>query len=140
MRCTAFQAVFPGCGRIVSERILLADDHEILRKGVRFLLSPAWEICGEASNGQEAVQKAVELSPDLVLMDISMPVMNGIEATREIRRLGLSTKIVILSMHDSAEVVKRAKEAGANECLVKACGSAQLVKAIEAVLKSKPPA
>jgi DNA-binding NarL/FixJ family response regulator len=126
--------------RIVSERILLVDDHEILRKGIRHLLSPAWKICGEASNGQEAVQKAVELCPDLVLMDISMPVMNGIEATREIRRLGLSSKIVILTMHDSAEIVKRAKEAGANECLVKACGSEKLLKTIATVLNGKLPA
>ncbi len=133
-------ADFQGCRRIVNERILLVDDHEILRKGIRYLLSPAWEICGEASNGQEAVQKVVELSPDLVLMDISMPVMNGIEATREIRRLGLSPKIVILTMHDSAEIAKRAKEAGANECLVKACGSDRLLEAIKAVLNGRPSA
>ncbi len=124
----------------MNERILLVDDHEILRKGIRHLLSPAWKICGEASNGQEAVQKTIELQPDLVLMDISMPVMNGIEATREIRRLGLRSKIVILSMHDSAEIAKRSKEAGADECLVKACGSEQLLKTIEAVLNGKPSA
>ena len=133
-------AGFKGCRRIVNERILLVDDHEILRKGIRYLLTPAWEICGEASNGQEAVQKTVELSPDLVLMDISMPVMNGIEATREIRRLGLTAKIVILTMHDSVEIAKRAKEAGANECLVKACGSDRLLEAIQGVLDGKPTA
>jgi DNA-binding NarL/FixJ family response regulator len=82
----------------------------------------------------------MELQPDLVLMDISMPVMNGIEATREIRRLGFRSKIVILSMHDSAEIAKRSKEAGADECLVKACGSDKLLKTIEAVLNGKSPA
>ena len=118
-------------------KILLVDDHEIVRKGVRQILESRWEICGEAENGKEAVAKTVELRPDLVLMDISMPVLNGIQATREIRRLQIPTKIAILSMHDSAEMAIHAREAGADACLVKTCGAEELRKALEALLNAK---
>lgn len=83
-------------------RILIADDNEVVRLGVRALLTPKrdWEICGDAGNGREAITKVWELSPDLVILDLSMPVMNGFEAARVIRRLAPSTKIVFLSVHD----------------------------------------
>ena len=99
--------------------ILLVDDHEIVRQGLRQILEGWWQICGEAVNGEEAVAKTVELRPDLVLMDISMPRLNGIEATRQIRLLGIPTKIVIFSMHDSVQIASQAKAAGADGCLVK---------------------
>src|SRR5215467_6717563 len=84
-------------------RIVLADDHDIVRAGLKSLLAqrPEWTICGEATNGLEAVSKVVELTPDVVILDITMPVMSGLEAALKIRRLAPVTRIVILSMHDA---------------------------------------
>jgi DNA-binding NarL/FixJ family response regulator len=117
-------------------RIVLADDHEIIRRGIRSLLSisPDWDICAEASNGREAVQKVVECNADLVVMDVSMPVMNGIEAARQIRTASPSTKIVIFTMHDSPQIVTAAKEAGAVACLTKTSLAEQLQKVVAQVL------
>ena len=91
-------------------------------------------MCGEAGNGQEAIEKALALKPDLVLMDITMPVMSGIEATRQIRQLSPETKIVIVSMHDNEVITAQAKDAGADAYVVKACPSEILIKTIAAVL------
>ncbi len=102
------------------------------------MLDGHWTICGEAANGQEAVEKAIELKPDLILMDISMPVFNGIEATRRLRKLKLPAKIAILSMHDSAEIARQVKEAGADAFLVKTCGGEELLKALAALFDGKP--
>lgn len=118
----------------MSPKILLVDDHEIVRKGVRQILESRWVICGEAENGEEAVAKTVELRPDLVLMDISMPGVNGIEATRQIRMLGIPTKIVIFSMHDSVQIALQAKAAGADGCLVKSTPVDELLKSIATIL------
>ena len=126
-----------GRGAGLGSRILLVDDHEVVRKGIRQMLDRHWSICGEAVNGQQAVEKAVELKPDLILMDISMPVLNGLQATRKIRQLQIPTKIAILSMHDSGEMAILAKEAGADACLVKTCGTEELLKAVEALLNAK---
>jgi DNA-binding NarL/FixJ family response regulator len=115
-------------------KILLVDDHEIVRKGIRVTLEGHWQICGEAANGEEAVEKALQLKPDLILMDVSMPRVNGIEATKRIRKLSLPAKIIIFSMHDSREIAKQAKEAGADACLVKTCPSEELLKSIAILL------
>lgn len=117
--------------------ILLVDDHEIVRKGIRQMLDGRWQICGEATNGEEAVEKALQLKPDLILMDISMPRVNGIEATKRIRKLSLPVKILILSMHDSREIAQQAKEAGADECLSKTASMEELLKSITALLSSR---
>src|ERR1700722_10260918 len=86
-------------------RILIADDHELMRAGVRTILSnnPLWNICGEAENGRQAVEKARELKPDLVIIDISTPVLNGIDAAREVRQLAPAIKIIILKIPESAQ-------------------------------------
>lgn len=117
-------------------RILLVDDHEVLRKGIRGTLNGHWEICGEAANGQEAVEKVSQLQPDLVLMDVSMPVMNGVEATRQILKDWPGTKIVVFTMHDSPSMIAAAKNAGAKACLTKTAPAEQLHRVITDVLKN----
>jgi DNA-binding NarL/FixJ family response regulator len=118
-------------------KILLADDHEVVRRGVRTLLhSPSdWDVCGEAENGQQAVEKALELKPDLVILDISMPVMNGIEAARRIHQSAPTVKIVMFSMHDSPQIAQQAAEAGANACLLKSDAASDLQKVVARLLK-----
>ena len=96
-------------------RVIVADDHTVLRDGLRYLLEAQGDIkiVGMAANGQEAVDQASLSCPDVILMDISMPVMNGIEATKHICRICSNTKVAILSMHHTAEYMQRALEAGA---------------------------
>jgi DNA-binding NarL/FixJ family response regulator len=93
-----------------------------------------WAICAEAADGREAVEKAVECKADLVIMDVSMPVMNGIEATRRIREVSPSTKVVIFSMHDSPQITTAARDAGAVACLTKAGLGDQLKKVVTEIL------
>jgi two-component system, NarL family, response regulator NreC len=99
-----------------SYRVLIVDDHQVMRKGIRALLEndPVWQVCGEAENGRQAVTKARELNPDLIILDLTMPEMNGLEAARQIRNSSPDTKIVIFSMHESPQVRKESRDAGAN--------------------------
>jgi len=92
------------------------DDHQVMRKGIRALLEndPVWQVCGEAENGRQAVEKARELRPDLIILDLTMPEMNGLEAARHIRSSTPDAKIVIFSMHESPQVRKETRDAGAN--------------------------
>jgi DNA-binding NarL/FixJ family response regulator len=121
---------------IMAARILLADDHELVRRGLGLVLEglSAWAICGEACDGQEAVEKTLELKPDLIVLDISMPIMNGIEAARKIRNLAPATRIVLYSMHSSAQLIEQAKQAGADAFLMKGTPAKQLRKTIAALL------
>jgi PAS domain S-box-containing protein len=116
-------------------RILIVDDHEVVRRGVRSLLSleKDIEVCGEAVDGQDAILKAQELLPDFITMDISMPNMNGLEATREIRRIMPAVHILVLSQHDVPEMMQQALNAGANGYVVKSAVSTALVAALEKV-------
>ena len=116
-------------------RILIVDDHEVVRRGVRSLLSleKGIEVCGEAVDGQDAIVKAQELLPDFITMDISMPNMNGLEATREIRRIMPDVRILVLSQHDVPEMMQQALNAGANGYVVKSAVSTALVAALEIV-------
>jgi two-component system NarL family response regulator len=119
-------------------RILLVDDHPLVRRGLAKMLGDEEiNICGEAADGKEAIEKCLALSPDVILMDVSMPIMTGIEATRQIRRLSPSTKIIILSMHNSPQIEAAAKEAGANAYLTKTMTIEVINKTIRDVLKSE---
>ncbi len=119
--------------------VILADDHAILRDGLRFLLEAAGDIhiLSTAANGQEAVEQATMHCPDVVVMDISMPVMSGIEATKHICKICENTKVAILSMHHTTEYIQRALEAGAVGYLLKDSAGAELVAAIREVNNGK---
>jgi DNA-binding NarL/FixJ family response regulator len=120
-------------------RIVLAEDHTILREGVRSLLSsaPDLEIVGEAGDGREAIQYVEEQKPDLILMDLSMPRMNGMEAVREIKRRFSDTKILVLTVHKTEEYILAALQAGANGYLLKDSTYAELLMAVNYVLRGK---
>jgi PAS domain S-box-containing protein len=116
-------------------RILIVDDHEVVRRGVHSLISleKGFAVCGEAVDGQDAIIKAQELRPHIITMDISMPNMNGLEATREIRRIMPDVHILILSQHDVPEMMQQALNAGANGYVVKSAVSTALVAALDKV-------
>ena len=116
-------------------RILVADDHDILRRGLKQLLTShaGWHVCGEAKTGREAVSLAEEQKPDIVVIDISMPDLNGLEAARRIRKALPKTGIIILTLHFSDQLVKDIVEAGARGYVMKADADRDLVNAVEAL-------
>ena len=115
-------------------RVLLADDHAMLREGLRALLTASGiNVVGEVSDGREAVRRVHELDPDVVVMDVSMPELNGIEAAGMIRERSLRAKIVMLSMHSSTEHIHRAFAAGAAGYVLKASASLEVIAAVKAV-------
>jgi two-component system sensor histidine kinase UhpB len=118
-------------------RILVADDHDIIRRGVRSLLEVQsdFSICGEAVNGREAIEKALELKPDAIIMDLSMPQVNGLEATREIRRLLPEVQVLILSQHESTQVLREALNSGARGYVAKSSIDGRLITALQKLRK-----
>ncbi|MHB1390050.1 MAG: response regulator [Thermoleophilia bacterium] len=118
-------------------RVLLADDHAILRSGLVRLLGEQSdiEVVGEAENGREAVQKVQELHPDIVLMDIGMPVMNGMEATKQIKKRDQQVKVLVLTMHDNEEYLFQVLQAGASGYVLKKAADSDLVNAIHVVAR-----
>jgi DNA-binding NarL/FixJ family response regulator len=117
--------------------ILIVDDHEVLREGVSSILKrarPEWEICGQAASGQEAIDAAVKLKPTIILLDITMPGMSGLEAASRISAMHLEVKILILTMHESGELANDARRVGANGYVTKTEAARQLVRAIEKIL------
>lgn len=120
-------------------RILLADDHEIVRRGLCALLRAQsdWEVCGEAGNGREAVEKALQLKPEVVILDIGMPQLNGLDATRQILRADPQIKVLILTLYDSDQVVQEVLNAGARGFLLKSDAARDLVAAVEALRRDK---
>jgi len=120
-------------------RIVIAEDHTILREGLRSLLSsdPNFEIVGEAEDGREAIKCIEKLKPDLILTDLSMPRMNGMEAIKEIRRISPVTKILVLTVHKTEEYILATFRAGANGYLLKDSTHAELVMAVKKVLSGK---
>jgi DNA-binding NarL/FixJ family response regulator len=124
----------------MSVRILVADDHGVVRRGLRALLESrrGWKICGEAANGREAVERARRLKPDVAILDIGMPGLNGVEATRQIRKVSPKTEILILSAHGSEKLVLEVLEAGARGYVVKEEADESLMVAVDALLRHVP--
>lgn len=120
-------------------RIVVADDHELVRWGIRELLQVqrGWRVVGEAANGREAVNKVRRLKPDVAILDITMPGMDGLEATRQIREAAVTTRVLILSMHESDQMVRRVLEAGARGYVLKSDMAIHLVKAVKDVAHGK---
>jgi DNA-binding NarL/FixJ family response regulator len=116
-------------------RILLVDDHPIVRQGLKTLLAghPGWEVIGEASDGREAVDKADSLRPDVMVLDVTMPRMNGLEACRLIRQKAPGMEILFVTQHDSPQMMREALEAGARGYVVKSNAARDLLEAVEAV-------
>ena len=116
-------------------RILLADDHTILRSGIRSLLEdePGLNVIGEAEDGRTAVSMACQLKPDVVIMDIAMPLLNGLEATRQIKAQCPAVRVLILTMHDNEEYIRQVLEAGAMGYILKDAAARELISAIRSV-------
>ena len=121
-------------------RILLADDHDLVRQGIRAVLQerPGWEICGEASNGREAVEKAQLLKPDIVIVDVGMPYLNGVDATRQITKTNPAVKVLVLNIHQSEQIINEVLEAGAKGYLLKSDAAQELINGVESILRNKP--
>lgn len=120
-------------------RILLADDHALVRRGARAVLQSrrGWRVVGEAANGTEAVQKATKLKPNVAIIDITMPGLDGVEVTRQIRAALPDTKVLVLTMHESDHMVQSALGAGAHGYILKSDLTESLVKAVKEVLEGK---
>ena len=120
-------------------RLLVADDHEIVRRGLRTLIEaqPGWQVTAEASDGREAVEKAKAMKPDVTVLDIGMPSLNGLEAARQMLKNDARAKIVILTMHDSDRLIREVLDAGALGYVLKTDASRDLVTAINAVRSNK---
>ena len=121
-------------------RIMIADDHAIVRRGLRALVESqqGWEVCAEAANGRDAVGSVEQFKPDIAIVDIGMPELNGLEATRQILKSSPQTEVLILTMHQSEEVVAEVLKAGARGYVLKSDADQNLIAAVEAMLRHKP--
>ena len=119
--------------------VLVADDHDIVRRGLRDLLEkqPGWKVVAEATNGREAVEKAKQFKPDVSILDVTMPALDGLEAARQIVASGLSTKVLILTMHHSDPLIQQMLKAGVRGYVLKSEAASELVQAVEAVHRNK---
>ena len=119
--------------------VLVADDHDIVRRGLRDLLEkqPGWKVVAEATNGREAVEKAIQLNPDVSILDISMPSLDGLEAARQIVASGSPTKVLVLTMHHSDPLIQQMLKAGVRGYVLKTDAASELVQAVEALHRNK---
>ena len=117
-------------------RVLVADDHEVMRMGIRNLLEvqPGWSVCAEATNGQEAVEKTLQFRPDVIIMDITMPVMNGLEAASQITKAEPRIPVILFSLHMSEDIYRHFKTDGIRGAVAKGDAARDLVLAVETVL------
>jgi DNA-binding NarL/FixJ family response regulator len=123
----------------MTRRVLIVDDHETVRIGVRILLAgnPNWEVCGEAADGKQALREVVELNPDVVILDLSLPAMNGLEVAKEIHRIAPFTKVVCFSIHEVPATVRRI---GVDAFVSKSAGVEMLESTLERVMQRGTPA
>lgn len=121
-------------------RILVVDDHEIIRLGVKSLLQsrPGWTVCGETGDGREAIAMAKQLQPDVIIMDITMPELNGLEATRQIREAAPGAEVLVLTVHASEHLAEAALTAGVRGYIMKIDSGKELIDAVQAVAQHKP--
>lgn len=121
-------------------RVLIADDREVIRKQVSLILRsrPGLEVCAEASNGKEAVEKTRDTNPDLIILDITMPILNGLDAARRIRVFAPDIPIVILTIHKSRQLVEEAKKIGVRGYVSKEDARQNLLEAVDAVIQKVP--
>jgi DNA-binding NarL/FixJ family response regulator len=117
-------------------RVIVVDDHAVIRRGVQGILDafPEWEFCGEAENGQDAVKLAANVQPEIIIMDVSMPGLNGLEATRIIRHMLPDTKVLLLTLHSSSELVRSGFRAGARGYVLKSDAEQELVRALNVLV------
>ena len=120
--------------------ILIADDHAVVRAGLRTLLESRsrWQVCAESADGRDAVDKALKHQPHIAILDVGMPLLNGVEATRQIRKLAPATEILILTMHESDDLVQQVVEAGARGYILKDEADRVLLDAVHALSQHKP--
>src|ERR1700719_2481982 len=121
-------------------RILVVDDHAVVRRGVRSLLESheGWEVCGEATTGRDAVAKSLRLRPDVVVMDLSLPELNGLDATRQILKDSPRTEILVLTMHHSEELARDVLQAGARGYVLKSDADENLITAVDSLRQHRP--
>jgi DNA-binding NarL/FixJ family response regulator len=121
-------------------RILIADDHEIVRRGLKATLDDhaGWEVVGEAADGEEAVRQALKLKPEVLVLDINMPKLNGLEVTRQLHERAPKVRVLVLTVHDSAQMVREILQAGARGYLLKSEAGQELEPAIESILQDRP--
>jgi DNA-binding NarL/FixJ family response regulator len=124
----------------MSLRILVVDDHAVVRRGVRSLLESheGWEVCGEATTGRDAVAQSLRLRPDVVIMDLSLPELNGLDATRQILKDSPRSEILVLTMHHSEELARDVLQAGARGYVLKSDADQNLIAAVESLRQHKP--
>jgi len=119
-------------------RVLIVDDHEVVRRGLRDILRDSpFVVCGEAENGKLALEQTLELKPDIVLLDMSMPVMTGLQAAAKIRALSPPTKIIVVTMHDSPQMADEARAAGADAYVTKMSAGKELLATMAALFEPK---
>jgi DNA-binding NarL/FixJ family response regulator len=121
-------------------RVLLADDHDVVRRGLKALLQEhaGWEICGEAMNGREAVDLAREMQPDIAIIDLMMPDLNGLDVTRQIRKVSERTQVLIFTMHHNETLIHDVLDAGARGYLLKTDAEQHIVTAVKTLLRGQP--
>jgi DNA-binding NarL/FixJ family response regulator len=125
---------------MTSLRVVIVDDHAVVRRGVRALIEsqPGWEVAGEAASGREAVEMAKRLQPDIVVMDLSLPELNGLDATRQVVKESPRSEVLVLTMHHSEELARNVLQAGARGYVLKSDADQSLIAAIESLRQHKP--